>query len=26
MQNPDETMKTEITTKIDCKLPKYKVQ
>lgn len=26
MQNPDETMKTEITTKIDCKIPKYKVQ
>jgi hypothetical protein len=26
MQNPDETMKTEITTKMDCKLPKYKVQ
>lgn len=26
MQNPDETMKTEITTKIDCKIPKYKVK
>lgn len=26
MQNPDETMKTEITTKIDCKIPRYKVQ
>ena len=26
MQNPDETMKTEITTKIYCKIPRYKVQ
>jgi hypothetical protein len=26
MQNPDETIKTEITAKIDCRLPKYKVQ